>query len=109
VQLSLAPGRWRLESSYASRLPIAVTAPGLQTTIPANLDRPGPRWPIGGLTVHERQPTTVDFTVDDPALAPASAVAILTDIVATRIAPERIVPIHSACGRYVDWYRSAGK
>jgi hypothetical protein len=106
VQLRLDPGLWQLESSYVSRLPIEVAAPGLHSTLVASLDRPGPRWPIGRLTVRRKQPTVVTFTVADPLLAPAQPVAELGMIVATRDAPDRIVPMHRACGRYVDWYRS---
>lgn len=108
VQLPLGPGRWQLESSYVSRRPIEVTAPGLQASLPASLDRPGPRWPIGELTVPGKQPTVVTFTAADPLLAPAQPAAELGTTVATRDAPVRIVPVRRACGRYVDWYRSEG-
>ncbi|HEX4668850.1 MAG TPA: hypothetical protein VH275_02590 [Solirubrobacterales bacterium] len=108
VQLRLGPGRWQLESSYVSRLPIDVTAPGLQATLPASLDRPGSRWPIGRLTVRGNQLTAVTFTVADPLLAPALLFAELGTTVATRDAPVRIVPVQRACGRYIDWYKSEG-
>lgn len=105
VSLDLAPGRWELEASYVSRLPIMVTAPGLRRTVPASLDRPGPRWPLGEVTVRGHQPTQIGFSLEDPLLVPASATATLTAITATRRAPERIVSVGRACGRYVDWYR----
>ena len=105
VEIPLAPGRWQLESTYLSRLPVEVTAPGLRTTLPPSLDRPGPRWPIGALTVRGRQPTALDFRIGDPLLAPNSPVADLGTIVATRDVPERVIPVSKACGRYVDWYR----
>jgi hypothetical protein len=108
VQLALAPGRWQLETGYESRVPIEVTAPGLRTTLPANVDRPGPRWPIGRIAVRGDRPTEVTFTPADPLLAPSQPVVGLGTIVATRVAPERIVPVQQACGSYVDWYRSAG-
>jgi hypothetical protein len=109
VQLPLGPGRWQLESAYASRLPIEVTAPGLQATLPASLDRPGPRWPIGRLTVRGKQPTVVTFTVADPLLAPSLPPAELGATVATRDVQDHIVPVQRACGRYVDWYRSESR
>jgi hypothetical protein len=105
VELSLPPGRWQLESTYLSRLPVEVTAPGLRTTLPPSLDRPGPRWPIGGLTGQEKGPTVLTFSVEDPLLAPNMPVTDLGTIVATRDEPDRIVPVRRACGRYVDWYR----
>ena len=36
-------------------------------------------------------------------------VADLGKVTATPEAPERVVPIGQACGKYVDWYRGAGK
>jgi hypothetical protein len=107
VELDLAPGRWELESSYVSRLPITVTAPGLRTTVPGSLDRPGPRWPLGQVTVRGEEPTTVTFTVANPLLVPAIPLAEVVSIVANPDARTRVIPVQRACGRYVDWYRSA--
>jgi hypothetical protein len=106
ISISLAPGRWRLVSSYVSRLAIMVTGPGLDVTLPANLDRSGSRWPIGRVAATAGAPTTLTFHADDPRLAPHLPVSSLGEITAVRDAPERIVPIARACGRYVDWYRS---
>lgn len=108
VQLPLPPGRWQLVSSYISRFPLTITGPGLRAQVAANLDRPGPRWPIGRLTVRGDRPTTVDIRVDDPPLTPVNAVVSVPSIVATRLAPDRVLPIARACGRYVDWYRGDG-
>ena len=107
MELSLSPGRWQLESTYLSRLPLELMAPGLNTTLPPNLDRPGPRWPIGGITVRGSAPTVLIFSVEDPLLAPNMPVTDLGTIVATRDTPERDVSVRRACGRYVDWYRPA--
>jgi hypothetical protein len=107
LELSLAPGRWDLTSSYLSRLPIDVSAAGLDATLPPNLDRPGPRWPIGEIAVRGKAPTVLTFRVGEPLFAPNMVVANLGTIVATRRAPERVIPIARACGRYVDWYRPA--
>jgi hypothetical protein len=107
VELDLAPGRWELESSYVSRLPLNVTAPGLQAKLPGNLDRPGPRWPIGQVTVTGDEPTPVTFSVPNPLLAPGIPFAEVVSVVANRDAKTRVVPIAQACGKYVDWYRGA--
>ncbi|HET9678411.1 MAG TPA: hypothetical protein VFP21_13010 [Solirubrobacterales bacterium] len=110
VQLDLPAGTWDLESPYVSHLPVEVTAPGLKTTLPANLDRPGPRLPVGRITVERRQKVTVSFHVEDTLLASATDTATFGYLVATRAdAHDEIVPIDRACGRYVDWYRSAGR
>lgn len=107
VELALSPGRWELESSYVSRLPITVTAPGLRTTVPGSLDRPGPRWPLGQVTVRGQEPTPVTFTVANPLLAPGILLAEIISIAATRDAKTHVIPVRKACGKYVDWYRSA--
>lgn len=106
ARLQLPAGEWELETPYTSPLPVKVTAPGLSATLAANLDRQGPRLPIGRVTVRRRGPLPLSFHVDDTALAPPTAVATFNRVVATPAAEGvRIVPIGRACGKYVDWYR----
>lgn len=107
VEIPLTPGRWNLVLGYTSTFPMTVTVGESETVVPANLDRPGPRWPIGRVVVRDRQPTTVSFDIGDTFLTSERAAAVLSNLVATRVAPERVVPITAACGKYVDWYRSA--
>jgi hypothetical protein len=108
VELRLRAGRWHLESTYTSRLPIRVTGPGFEVTLQPNLDRSGPRWPIAGLDVQGKAPIRLGFEVGDALLAPNMPTTDLGTIVATPDAPERLMPVAHACGRYVDWYRPAG-
>ncbi len=103
VHLRLKPGTWWLSASYTSPHPIEVATHGLHTTLPANLDRPGPRWPVGTITVTRNAPITVTFHVQDPPLA-APIPAALNAVVATPDAPIRTVPLRQACGLYVNWY-----
>lgn len=106
ASLGLPVGEWELETPYTSPLPVEVTAPGLRATLSPNLDRPGPRLPIGRVTVHRRALLPISFRVEDTALAPATAVATFNHVVATPVRDAvRVVPIGRACGRYVDWYR----
>jgi len=105
VEMDLAPGRYELELAYVSRLPITVTAPGLQTTVPGSLDRPGPRWPLGQITVQGDEPTTVTLAVANPVLAPGILLAEIGSIIATPVAKTHLIPVRKACGKYVDWYR----
>ena len=51
VSISLTAGSWDLETPYLSPLPLTVTATGLKASLPANLERPGPRWPIRQIVV----------------------------------------------------------
>jgi hypothetical protein len=106
ARLDLPAGEWELQTPYTSPLPVQVTAPGLRTTLEANLDRAGPRLPIGRVAVRRPRPLPISFEVDDTALAPPTAFAIFNRVVATPTgAHDRIVPIGRACGKYVDWYR----
>ena len=108
VPLFLPRGEWRLQAPYTSPLPVEVTAPGLRATLSPNLDRPGPRLPIGRLAVPRAESLSVSFHVEDTALAPSTAVAVINGLIATPVGkPEHVVPISRACGRYVDWYRPA--
>jgi hypothetical protein len=88
-------------------MPVTVTGPGLERNLPGNLDRPGPRLPIGQVTVPQRQKVTLTFEVDDNWFVPQSAIALFRYVVATPAGErDRIVPVAQACGEYVDWYRS---
>jgi hypothetical protein len=107
VEMDLAPGSWELELAYASRLPITVSAPGLTATVPASLDRPGPRWPVGQVKVTGSGPTPITLVVSNPLLAPGILLAEIFSIVATPDVKTRVIPMHDACGKYVDWYRGA--
>jgi len=108
VQLSLPPGRWELGAQYFSPLPVEVSGAGIQTTLPANLERLGPRWRVGVITIDGKKPASLSFHVDGTLLSPSTAAAQLTQLVATPArSTERVVPMRRACGRYVDWYRSA--
>ena len=107
VDLNLPPGEWDLEAPYTSSQPVRVTAPGLDTVLPANLDRPGTRLPIGRLEVRSR-PLTISFHVEDTPLLPAGPAANLVSLIATPAGErDRVVPIARACGQSVDWYRPA--
>jgi hypothetical protein len=103
--VQLRPGQWSLTEPYISSYPIDVTAPGFHATLPANLDYPGPgpRWPVGSITVSGTAPVVFTFHVHDTALAPNVPIGLYALIAARRETP-KIVPLRQACGRYVDWY-----
>jgi hypothetical protein len=108
VEIKLPPGRWQLEAPYQSPYPVKVKGPGLEAEVPANLERPGPRLPLG-VVDSTGGAQTITLEVGKTWLAPATATAGFGELVATRVGEkDRIVPIHKACGRYLDWYRSAG-
>lgn len=105
VSVHLSPGTWWLTEPYISNYPIDVTAPGLHVTLPANLDwpGPGPRWPVGRITVTGAAPVIFSFHVHDTLFAPR-VLSSLSALVATPQALPHMVPLSRACGQYVDWY-----
>ena len=106
VHLALTPGRWMLAAPYTSEFSVSVTGAGLQTVLPANLDRPGTRWPIGVVSAGPGG-ATVQIHVKGSSLALPEQVTQMYALIATPLAPaEVVVPLRRACGRYVDWYRS---
>jgi hypothetical protein len=118
--LELPAGRWEISISYDATQPLRVSAPGLDATLPANLDYRGsvPYFPVGELTVRHRGPVRFAVEVEDPPtlgrLLGTKAEAHLGAIAASPAGAggpipgeaERLVPLKDACGRYVDFYPS---
>jgi hypothetical protein len=108
VQLSLPRGVWDIEATYVGSQPIDVVGQGIHATLPALLDRPGPRWPIGRIAMRRPGTVTLSFHAQRTLLTPSDAPEVVFSVVATPRSTEQIVPVRRACGHYVDWYRSAG-
>src|SRR5262249_42901229 len=90
---------------YQSPVPVSIAGPeGLLRRLPANLDRPGPRWPIGRVAVPPSGNLTLTLRARKSWLTPSSDSARDMNIVATPVGTEREVPLRQACGAYVDWY-----
>jgi hypothetical protein len=105
--VELPAGSYELDEAYVSPLPVAIEVGSMQTTLPANLEALGQRWPIGRIT-SDGEPLSIGFRVEKNALTPAGTTAILGPIIATPVGShDRVVPVRRACGRYIDWYRSA--
>jgi hypothetical protein len=110
VQLPLNPGLWDLGTPYQSSHPVIVSGPsGVMRRLPANLDRPGPRWPIGRIKVSRPGGVTLTLHVTRTWLTPGWPPADIGAIVATPVATAHVVPLRAACGLYVDWYRSLAR
>ncbi len=117
--LNLPAGRWRISLQYDATRPIDVRAPGLDATLPANLDYRGsvPYYPAGELVVPRAGPVRFTVDVERPPLAGrllgTKSQAHLGAIAASRAGhggpipgeAERRVALGDSCGRYVDWYR----
>jgi hypothetical protein len=119
-ELVLGPGRWRLSLQYHSQEPLTVRVDDEQVAeLPASLvgmyledfEAAHPQdsfWPAGELDTESGGPHTVTVSVAAPeGLADALGAprrAWLGQLVATRAGEAQEVPLHDACGRYVDRY-----
>jgi hypothetical protein len=117
--LSLPAGRWYLSLQYFSPFGLTLSAPGFEEPLKPALDgqRPnsislannGQFWPAGR---YVSRGGPVKFTV---ATAKASTLqelsgydgrAYIGELVAVPAKPHRIVPLHAACGGWIDSYES---
>jgi hypothetical protein len=119
--LTLPAGRWEISIAYDATRQLRVTAPGLDASLPANLDYRGsvPYYAVGQLAVRHRGPIRFTVGVERPPLAGrllgTKSVAHLGAIAASPAGPrgpapgeaERHIPLRDGCGRYLDWYRPA--
>jgi hypothetical protein len=121
TRVELPPGRWDVSLQYLSPTSVAVRGPRLHRVIAPNYGLIKAYWPAGTVTSDGR-PFTLSLrsenrpwfghllgsphsliTPDSPQMAPLWHVAF------TRHgATPRRVPVHQACGRYVDWFAPAG-
>jgi hypothetical protein len=87
---------------------VVVTGGGIEARLPPNLDRPGPIWPVAGIT-STGAPMTLTLKMQDSALIsstnPVTQYFTPQSLVAVRPVPDQLIPLRSACGRYVDWYQ----
>ena len=117
--LTLPAGRWAISISYDATRPIHVTAPGMDATLPANLDYRGsvPYYPVGEVRVRRSGAIRFTVSVERPPLVGrllgTKSQAHLGAIAASAAGAggprsgrgRAPVPLRRACGRYLDWYR----
>ena len=105
--VSLPAGRWQLSLPYVSQQAVTLRVAGLDVRLPPNLDRPGNIWPVGSIT-STGAPLVLTVTMADPApihsATPNVEYFTPQNLIAVSVAPAQTVPLHAACGRYVDWY-----
>lgn len=117
LMVRLPRGRWEMSMQYVSATGLDVRVRSLHRRLPATLDRLGPYYAVGSVRVPRAEKVTVTVTarrmnafarllgapgatraLNSPGYLPLDGVAF------TRHgARERVVPVRSACGRYVDW------
>jgi hypothetical protein len=101
-------GTWDIVMAYSSALPITISAPGMKTAeMVPNLDRPGPRYPVGTIRTSDAHTVPVRFQVNGHPLSSTAAPAVPTAFIAVPRGTEHTVPLRRACGKAVDYYRLA--
>jgi hypothetical protein len=104
VVLSLPAGRWDISLPFTSDQAVTVRGGGLNVWLPPNLDRPGSIWPVGRIRT-TGSPVTLSLKMANPGvLASTTHYFVPQPMAAVPATPPRTVPLHAACGRYVDWY-----
>jgi hypothetical protein len=117
--IALPRGRWRLSLQYFSPFSLTLSAPGFRHELRPALDgqRPntislandGQFWPAG-VYVSDGGETRFTLAAAEPSflqrLSAYDDVAYVGNLVAVRAGKRRVVPLSSACNRWIDWYES---
>jgi hypothetical protein len=107
VVLNLPPGQFEVSLPFTSPQAVTVRGGGLDVWLPPNLDRPGEIWRVGVIR-SSGAPTTLTVAMTAPAPVssgmPTAQYFTPQPMVAVRVGAAQTVPLHEACGRYVDWY-----
>jgi hypothetical protein len=107
VVFRLPAGRWDLSLPFTSPQAVRVTGGGLDVRLVPNLDRVGEVWPVGTVT-SDGQPITLRLKMSDPGLISGrNQYFVPRSMIAVSPGPGKLVPLRSACGRFVDWYTTA--
>lgn len=106
VSVPLPPGRWELSLQYASSQRVDIRGAGVRTALPANMDRVGGMYSFGRVRTRAQGRASFSVRPRDPyPLRDTGQVATVLALAAVNLDAEpRVVPLRSACGRYVDWY-----
>ena len=75
LELDLPAGEWELSIQYDSTRDLTIDGPGLEATLPGNLDYRGPAafFAVGSISSDGEAPTTITATVEDlPGRRPAA-------------------------------------
>jgi hypothetical protein len=103
----LTRGTWDLALRYTSPRVIRLQVGTLDTRLPPALERVGSVWPAGTVRVDKTGTVPVRLTADRTRIGGRNGSVAPTELVLQRRGKTRIVPLAKACGRPVDWYRSA--
>ena len=108
--VALGPGTYDLALDYLSPQPIELEVVGhLKTRMAASLERPGPRWPIGRVTIGagSKRLVRVGMYAHRTRLTWPGVAVPGGRLFATPAGEARTVPIRTACGKLVDYYEAS--
>jgi hypothetical protein len=104
-ELRLGPGVWDLSLRYFSDVPLRLTAGPLDTALPPYVGDESSFFSAGRVVSHG-ETLRVTVTVPTRRRIEATRLVRLGTVAATRVDDRgRLVPLVSACGKYVDWLR----
>jgi hypothetical protein len=102
--------RWELSAQYVGWTPITFAAEGHRFSMPAYMGQNGPYFNVGTLTGRGvRKQIAIRITAARPSILSGTLpYDNVYNVAATRLPDvRRIVPLHAACGKYVDWFRTS--
>ncbi|MGH7910516.1 MAG: hypothetical protein ACREOV_02215, partial [Candidatus Dormibacteraceae bacterium] len=110
LEVPLPEGEWDLSIQYVSAFELDLEAEGHQWSMPAVTAPPQEFYAVGQVQGHGvKSPVSLDVHLPKPSPFTSEAgllYANITTLAATRTPnTHQLVPLRSACGRYVDWYR----
>jgi hypothetical protein len=119
MTLRLGRGTWDISLQYDSVVPVTVSAAGLSAVLPPNLEPLGPYSSVGVLRLphvqsvrfvlhYHRLPLPgrlLGSTGETRAPTPTGLVPRGRLVAVQGPFRDQAIPLHQACGRYVDWYR----
>jgi hypothetical protein len=111
AEVTVPRGRWDVSLQYVSGVGLQASveppAGADRLAVPPSLEGPGAFWSLGSIRTSGGRLRIRIHARPNPPLSTFSNV-LLGSLALTPIpVRERQVPLHRACGRYVDWYRVA--
>ncbi len=104
-RLRLGAGIWDLSMRYLSDVPLQLRAGTLVRSLEPNIEDDSSFFTAGHITRTRGGSVTVEVAVPERRRIDIERTVVLGTVVATRVdRPGRVVPLRTACGRYVDWF-----
>jgi len=105
LELRLGRGVWDISLRYFSDVALHLKAGALDTSLPPYVGDESTFFSAGRVVSHgETLPVTV--TVPARRRTEVTRLVRLVTVAATRVDDRgRVVPLASACGKYIDWFR----